>query len=160
MQHYRKLLVEACIELDDDWIFRYLEEEEIPSESELKRLIRMGTIAMDFFPMLCGSAFKNKGVQPMLDAVVDFLPAPTDVPAINVRFASMWLHVACCGPCGMKGALCLGAWCSLAACCATPWSAGCKLVAMRKRRSYRMRAMASSTKPGLQRLCVLAGCVS
>ena len=59
-----------------------------PDEATLKRLIRKGTLAMDYFPMLCGSAFKNKGVQPMLDAVVDYMPAPTDVDAINVRPAS------------------------------------------------------------------------
>ena len=56
-----------------------------PDEATLKRLIRKGTLKMDYFPMLCGSAFKNKGVQPMLDAVVDYMPAPTDVEAINVR---------------------------------------------------------------------------
>jgi elongation factor G len=83
MQEYRDMLVEAVVEQEDEWIEKYLEGE-VPDEATLKRLIRKGTIKMDFFPMICGSAFKNKGVQPMLDAVVDFLPAPTDVEAINV----------------------------------------------------------------------------
>lgn len=86
MQEYRELLVETVCEQEDEWIEKFLEGE-VPDEDTIKRLIRKGTIAMDFFPMLCGSAFKNKGVQPMLDAVVDYLPAPTDVAAINVRAA-------------------------------------------------------------------------
>eukprot|EP00892_Ulva_mutabilis_P001865 jgi/Ulvmu1/1167/UM107_0041.1 len=81
-QQYRDLLVETAVEQDDEWIEKYLEGEE-PDEATLKTLIRKGTLAMEFFPMLCGSAFKNKGVQPMLDAVVDYMPAPTDVEAIN-----------------------------------------------------------------------------
>ena len=72
------------MEQDDEWIEKYLEGEE-PDAATLKQLIRKGALAMEFFPMLCGSAFKNKGVQPMLDAVVDYMPAPTDVEAINVR---------------------------------------------------------------------------
>ena len=60
----------------------YLEGEE-PSNDKLRELIRIGTIAAEYFPVLCGSAFKNKGVQPLLDAVVDFLPSPVDIPAIK-----------------------------------------------------------------------------
>jgi elongation factor G len=55
----------------------------MPSNDEIRALIRKGTIAVKFFPMFCGSAFKNKGVQPLLDAVVDFLPSPVEVPAIK-----------------------------------------------------------------------------
>lgn len=88
MQEYRDLLVETAVEQDDEWIEKYLEGEE-PDEATLKSLIRKGSLAMEFFPMLCGSAFKNKGVQPMLDAVVDYMPAPTDVEAINVRRPSL-----------------------------------------------------------------------
>ena len=77
-------MVERAVEQDDDWIEKFLEGE-APDETTLISLIRKGTINMDFFPMICGSAFKNKGVQPMLDAVVNFMPAPTDVAAINVR---------------------------------------------------------------------------
>ena len=58
---------------------RFLEGEE-PDETTIKRLIRKGTLAMDFVAVMCGSAFKNKGVQPMLNAVIDFLPGPKDVP--------------------------------------------------------------------------------
>jgi translation elongation factor EF-G len=58
---------------------RYLEGE-MPSNDEIRALIRKGTIEVKFFPMFCGSAFKNKGVQPLLDGVVDFLPSPVDVP--------------------------------------------------------------------------------
>ena len=61
---------------------KYLDGE-IPSEETVKDLIRKGTISSKFVPVLCGSAFKNKGVQPMLDAVIDFLPSPLDVPAIK-----------------------------------------------------------------------------
>ena len=56
-------------------------EGKMPSNDELRALIRKGTIAVKFYPMFCGSAFKNKGVQPLLDAVVDYLPSPVDVPA-------------------------------------------------------------------------------
>ncbi len=55
----------------------------MPDNDEIRALIRKGTIAVEFFPMFCGSAFKNKGVQPLLDAVVDYLPSPIDVPAIK-----------------------------------------------------------------------------
>ena len=71
-------MVEAAVEQDDAALEAYLGGEE-PSEEVLKRCVRKGTIGGVFVPVLCGSAFKNKGVQPLLDAVVDYLPAPTDV---------------------------------------------------------------------------------
>ncbi|EAC6919541.1 elongation factor G [Listeria monocytogenes] len=79
---YRGKLVEAVAELDEELMMKYLEGEEITKE-ELKVGIRKGTLNVEFYPVVCGTAFKNKGVQPMLDAVLDYLPAPTDVPAIN-----------------------------------------------------------------------------
>ncbi|CAA7627455.1 elongation factor G [Magnetospirillum sp. SS-4] len=79
---YRKQLIETAVEMDDEAMEAYLEGNE-PDEATLKRCIRKGTIAMTFVPVLCGSAFKNKGVQPLLDAVVDFLPCPLDIPAIK-----------------------------------------------------------------------------
>jgi elongation factor G len=79
---YRSKLVESAVEQDDVALEAYLGGEE-PDVETLKRCIRKGTVTSKFVPVICGSAFKNKGVQPLLDAVVDFLPAPTDVPAIN-----------------------------------------------------------------------------
>ncbi len=81
-KEYRERLIEAAVELDDEVMTAYLEGKE-PDEATLKRLIRKATISSAFFPVLCGSAFKNKGVQPLLDAVVDYLPSPIDVPAIK-----------------------------------------------------------------------------
>jgi elongation factor G len=81
-REYREKLVEAAVELDDDAMTAYLEGKE-PDEETLKRLIRKAVLTSAFFPVLCGSAFKNKGVQPLLDAVVDYLPSPLDVPAIH-----------------------------------------------------------------------------
>jgi elongation factor G len=78
----RATLVELAVEQDDTALEAYLAGKE-PDVATLKRCIRKGTITYAFVPVLCGSAFKNKGVQPLLDSVVDFLPAPTDVPAIN-----------------------------------------------------------------------------
>jgi elongation factor G len=75
-------LVEMCVELDESVMEAYLEGKQ-PDADTLKKLIRKGTISGTFVPVLCGSAFKNKGVQPMLDAVVDFLPSPLDVPAVQ-----------------------------------------------------------------------------
>jgi elongation factor G len=75
---YREKMVETALEQDDDLMEAYLEGNE-PSIEDLKRCIRKGTIALDFFPTYCGSAFKNKGVQNVLNAVVDFLPNPTEV---------------------------------------------------------------------------------
>ena len=80
-EEYREKLVEAVVEQDEGALEEYLDGTE-PSEETLRTCIRKGTIAGDFVPVLNGSAFKNKGVQPLLDAVVDYLPAPTDVPAI------------------------------------------------------------------------------
>ena len=76
---YRGALVEACVELAEAALEKFFEGEE-PSEDELKNLIRKGTIGGSFVPVLCGTAFKNKGVQPLLDAVISYLPAPTDLP--------------------------------------------------------------------------------
>lgn len=78
----RQELVETAVEMDEALMERYLEGQE-PTEAELKAAIRKGTIALEFVPVLCGTAFKNKGVQPLLDAVVDYMPAPIDVPAIR-----------------------------------------------------------------------------
>ncbi|MDG3132639.1 elongation factor G [Streptococcus suis] len=81
-QEYREKLVEAVAETDEELMMKYLEGEEITDE-ELKAGIRKATINVEFFPVLCGSAFKNKGVQLMLDAVIDYLPSPVDIPAIK-----------------------------------------------------------------------------
>jgi elongation factor G len=81
-EQFREKLVEAAVEMDEGALERYLDGE-LPSNDELRALVRKGTIAVKFFPMFCGSAFKNKGVQPLLDAVVDFLPSPIDVPPIK-----------------------------------------------------------------------------
>ncbi|WP_022794465.1 elongation factor G [Marinococcus halotolerans] len=84
-QEYRQKLVEAVSELDEDLMMKYLEEEEITNE-ELKLAIRKGTLNVEFYPVLCGSAFKNKGVQLMIDAVLDYLPSPLDVPPIKGKY--------------------------------------------------------------------------
>ena len=81
-KEYHEKLVEQAVELDEGAMEAYLEGTH-PSEETLKALIRKGTIANVFVPILCGSAFKNKGVQPMLDAVVDYLPSPLDVPPMK-----------------------------------------------------------------------------
>jgi elongation factor G len=75
---YREQLLETIATSDDAFMEKYLGGEEV-SEADIKRAIRAGTLAFDFVPILCGSAFKNKGVQPMLDAVVDYLPSPLDI---------------------------------------------------------------------------------
>ena len=75
-------MLEIAVEMDDAVMEKYLGGEE-PTEAELKECIRRGTVAFKFVPVLCGSSFKNKGVQPMLDAVVDFLPSPLDIPAVT-----------------------------------------------------------------------------
>ena len=75
----RSQLVELAVEQDDTWMEKYLEGEE-PDTDTLRELIRKGTLNMSFVPVLCGSAFKNKGVQTMLNSVIDFLPGPLDVP--------------------------------------------------------------------------------
>ena len=79
---FRKQMIELAVEQDDAALESYLEGEE-PDEETLKRCIRKGTCKLDFVPVLNGSAFKNKGVQPLLDAVVDYLPSPTDVPGVK-----------------------------------------------------------------------------
>ncbi len=81
-KEYREKLVEAAVELDDDAMTAYLEGTE-PDVATLKRLVRRATVEGKFFPVFCGSAFKNKGVQPLLDAVVDYLPSPIDVPPVK-----------------------------------------------------------------------------
>jgi elongation factor G len=81
-KEYRERLVEQAVELDESVMEKYLEGTE-PGEDTIKALIRKGTVNNVFVPILCGSAFKNKGVQPMLDAVVDYLPSPLDVPAVK-----------------------------------------------------------------------------
>ncbi len=81
-EQYHHELVELCVELDETAMEAYLEGKQ-PDVDTLKKLIRKGTISGAFVPVLCGSAFKNKGVQPMLDAVVDFLPSPLDVPDVK-----------------------------------------------------------------------------
>src|SRR5688572_11341748 len=80
-KEYREKMVEAAVELDDDALAAFLDGKE-PDEATLKKLIRKAVITGAFYPVLCGSAFKNKGVQPLLDAVVDYLPSPLDVPPI------------------------------------------------------------------------------
>jgi len=81
-QEYHEALVELAVEQDEDLLMGYLEGEE-PSQEDLKRCIRKGTLAGDFVPVLTGTAFKNKGVQPLLDAVIDYMPSPVDVEAIK-----------------------------------------------------------------------------
>ena len=84
---YREKLIEAAVEVDDAAMEKYLEGE-LPSEEELKRLVRLAVFKRAFHPVFCGSAFKNKGVQPLLDAVVDYLPSPVDrgaVQGVDVR---------------------------------------------------------------------------
>ncbi len=79
---YREKMIETLADIDENIMEKYLEGEEITPE-EIKAAIRKGTINLDVFPVLCGSAFKNKGVQPLLDAVVDFLPSPVDLPPVK-----------------------------------------------------------------------------
>src|SRR2546428_2892694 len=81
-KEYRERMIEAAVELDDNVMAAYLEGKE-PDEATLKRLIRKAVITGAFFPVFAGSAFKNKAVQPLLDAVVDYLPSPLDVPPIK-----------------------------------------------------------------------------
>ncbi len=81
-KEYREKMVEAAVELDDDALAAFLDGNE-PDEATLKRLIRKAVLTGAFYPVLCGSAFKNKGVQPLLDAVVDYLPSPADIPPMH-----------------------------------------------------------------------------
>ncbi|KAB8127625.1 elongation factor G [Gracilibacillus oryzae] len=81
-EEYRTALIEAVAELDEEMMERYLEGEEFSNE-ELKAAVRNATLSVEFYPVFCGSAFKNKGVQLLIDGVVDYLPAPTDIPPIQ-----------------------------------------------------------------------------
>ncbi|MEO0384252.1 MAG: elongation factor G [Pseudomonadota bacterium] len=81
-EEFREKLIESVVEMEDDVMEAYLEGN-MPDNATIRRLIRKGTCDVQFFPVFCGSAFKNKGVQPLLDAVVDFLPSPIDIPAIK-----------------------------------------------------------------------------
>jgi elongation factor G len=81
-EEYREQMIEAAVEMDEAAMEAYLEGQ-MPDNDTIRKLLRKGIIANDFFGVLCGSAFKNKGVQPLLDAVVDFLPAPNDIEAIR-----------------------------------------------------------------------------
>ncbi|WP_033169669.1 elongation factor G [Selenomonas sp. ND2010] len=78
---YREKLLEALSELDDEFMEKYLGGEEI-SEEEIKKVIRKGTLSGELVPVTCGTSYRNKGVQPLLDAIVDYMPAPTDIPPI------------------------------------------------------------------------------
>ncbi|QTH62855.1 elongation factor G [Psychrosphaera ytuae] len=79
VEEYHEALIETALEQDEDLLMEYLEEGTVPSEEQIKACIRKGTRDLAFFPTFCGSAFKNKGVQLVLDAVVDYLPSPTEV---------------------------------------------------------------------------------
>ncbi len=81
-QEWHENLVEKICDLDDDLMMQYLEGEE-PSVEDLKKALRKGTIACEAVPVYCGSAYKNKGVQKMLDGVIEYMPAPTDTPDIT-----------------------------------------------------------------------------
>ncbi len=82
VSEFRTKMIERIVELDDALFEKYLNGEEVTA-IELKKALRKGTLALNVFPVLCGAAFKNKGVQPLLDAVLDYLPSPLDVPAIK-----------------------------------------------------------------------------
>ncbi len=84
-QEYRDKMIEAVAETDEALMEKYFSGEELSVE-EIKKGIKKGCLSLSFFPMLCGTAFKNKGVQPLLDAVVDYLPAPDEVPAIKGQY--------------------------------------------------------------------------
>ena len=79
-EQYHAEMVEMAVEEDEQAMEDYLEGKEIPVET-LKKCIRKGTLSQSFVPVCCGTAFKNKGVQPLLDAVIDYLPSPLDIPA-------------------------------------------------------------------------------
>ena len=81
-QDYRDKLIETAVDMDEAALEAYLEGV-MPEIDALKALIRKGTCTSAFYPVLCGSAFKNKGVQPLLDAVIDYLPSPKDVPPMK-----------------------------------------------------------------------------
>ncbi|MEO0814829.1 MAG: elongation factor G, partial [Myxococcota bacterium] len=79
---YREKLIDTAASFDDDLMEKYLEGEELDQE-QIRAAVRKGTLALECVPVLCGTAFKNKGVQPLLDAVIDFMPSPLDVPAVK-----------------------------------------------------------------------------
>ena len=81
-EEYREKLIEAVAEFDEDLMNKFLDEEEI-TNAEIKQAIRKATLAVEFYPVVCGTAFKNKGVQLVLDAVIDYLPSPLDIPAMK-----------------------------------------------------------------------------
>ena len=81
-EEYRDKLLESCAEFDDDFMEKYLSGEEV-TEEEIKAVIRKATIDCQMTPVVCGTSYKNRGVQPLLDAIVDFMPAPTDIPPIQ-----------------------------------------------------------------------------
>jgi elongation factor G len=83
VHRYHTELIDTCLEMDDEAMEAYLTHGTAPTPETLRRALRKGTLTSAFTPVLCGSSYKNKGVQQVLDAVVDYLPAPTDVPAIN-----------------------------------------------------------------------------
>ena len=93
-QEARERLLEGVADQDDDIMERYLEGREVSSES-LREAVRRGTLNMSFVPVLCGSAFKNKGVQPLLDAVVSYLPSPLDVSAAKAKSADGSEDILC-----------------------------------------------------------------
>ena len=84
-EQYRQAIVEACAEHDDNLLDKYFNGEEITSD-EMLNVLRKATVAMQIVPVICGSAYRNKGVQILLDAIVDLLPAPTDLPAIKAEY--------------------------------------------------------------------------
>ncbi|MDL1957436.1 MAG: elongation factor G [Candidatus Desulfofervidus auxilii] len=81
-EQYREKMLEVLAELDDELMEKYLEGKKIP-EADIQRVLRCNTIGLKIIPVLCGSAFKNKGIQPLLDAIVDYLPSPIDIPPIK-----------------------------------------------------------------------------
>lgn len=81
-EEYRDKLLEACAECDDEFMEKYLSGEEVSVE-EIKKVIRKATIDCEMTPVVCGTSYKNRGVQPLLDAIVDYMPAPTDIPPIQ-----------------------------------------------------------------------------
>jgi elongation factor G len=81
-EEYREKLMEACAEQDDDFMEKYLGGEEV-TEDEIKKVIRKATVSCKMTPVVCGTSYRNKGVQPLLDAIVDYMPAPTDIPPIQ-----------------------------------------------------------------------------
>ena len=81
-EEYREKLMEACAEQDDDFMEKYLGGEEV-TEDEIKKVIRKATVSCKMTPVVCGTSYRNKGVQPLLDAIVDYMPAPADIPPIQ-----------------------------------------------------------------------------